>query len=164
MGPSPLKKPEGEAARAVTAVRAAALRLLARREHSIQELTEKLRARGFETEPVAEVVAALAARNLVSDARFLQEFVASRSRRGAGPAKIREELRSRGVDPASMEAELAGRSGEWLAKAENARRKRFGAELPRDYQERARQARFLQQRGFTADQIRQVMKGDLDNL
>jgi regulatory protein len=40
------------------------------------------------------------------------------------------------------------------------RRKRFGDEPPQDYKERARQSRFLQYRGFTSDQIRQVLDGD----
>lgn len=158
------RKPEGEAARDPARIRAAALRLLARREHSAQELTAKLLARGFEAEPVTGVVAALSARNLVSDARFVDEFVAARLRRGSGPAKIREELRGRGVEHGLVDATLDAHRENWLATAEAARRKRFGTALPGDYQERARQARFLQQRGFTAEQIRQVMKGDIHDL
>jgi len=157
------KKLEDEAARDPARIRASALRLLARREHSVRELTAKLLARGFEPEPVTETVAALSAKNLVSDARFVEEFIAARLRRGSGPAKIREELRGRGVDAARVDTELAERRSEWLINAEAARHKRFGAALPRDYQERARQARFLQQRGFTADQIRQVLKGEIDD-
>ncbi|MGH8403211.1 MAG: regulatory protein RecX [Gammaproteobacteria bacterium] len=162
MSRSKLKKPEGEAARDPARIRASALRLLARREHSTQELTAKLLARGFELQPVAGVVAALAAQNLVSDTRFVEEFVAARLRRGAGPAKIREELRGRGLDTAQVKTGLAGHRDAWVVNAEQVRRKRFGAALPRNYPERARQARFLQQRGFTAEQIRQVLKGDID--
>jgi regulatory protein len=44
-----------------------------------------------------------------------------------------------------------------------ARRKRFGAELPGDMQERARQARFLQQRGFSMEDIRKALKGDIED-
>jgi regulatory protein len=47
-----------------------------------------------------------------------------------------------------------------LVNAETARHKRFGAPLPQDFAGRARQARFLQQRGFSAEQIRQVFKKD----
>ena len=158
------RKPEGEAARDPARIRAAALRLLARREHSAQELTAKLLARGFGAEAVTEMVAALRARNLVSDARFVDEFVAARLRRGSGPAKIREELRGRGVEHGLVEATLDAHRENWLTTAETARRKRFGAALPRDFQERARQARFLQQRGFSAEQIRQVLKGDIKEL
>jgi len=37
------------------------------------------------------------------------------------------------------------------------RSKRFGDAMPEDFKERARQARFLQYRGFTSEQIREVL-------
>ncbi len=156
------RKPDEEEARDPARVRAVALRLLARREHSTRELTTKLTARGYEQQTVLAVIEALADRNLLSDGRFVDEFVASRLRRGSGPVKIREELRGRGVAESLVDNALSERRREWLTNAEAARRKRFGAKLPGDFEERARQARFLQQRGFTAEQIRQVLKGDVD--
>lgn len=158
MKQSKRRKPDEEEARDPVRVRAVALRLLARREHSIRELTTKLTARGYEQQTVLAVIEALADRNLLSDGRFVDEFVASRLRRGSGPVKIREELRGRGVAESLVDNALSERRSEWLTNAEAARRKRFGAPLPRDFEERARQARFLQQRGFTAEQIRQVLK------
>ena len=156
------RKPDEEEARDPARVRAVALRLLARREHSTRELTTKLTARGYEQQTVLAVIEALADRNLLSDGRFVDEFVANRLRRGSGPVKIREELRGRGVAESLVDNALSERRSEWLTNAEAARRKRFGAKLPGDFEERARQARFLQQRGFTAEQIRQVLKGDVD--
>lgn len=154
------RKPEGEEARDPARVRSAALRLLARREHSAEELRGKLEARGYEHAAVAALIGALAGKNLLSDRRFVEEFVTSRTRRGSGPLKIREELRGRGVDPELVEQALAIHAEAWQEMATAARRKRFGAALPRNYAERVRQARFLQQRGFTAEQIRQVLKQD----
>ncbi len=156
------RKPDEEEARDPARVRAVALRLLARREHSTRELTTKLTARGYEQQTVLAVIEALADRNLLSEGRFVDEFVASRLRRGSGPVKIREELRGRGVAESLVDNALSERRREWLTNAEAARRKRFGAKLPGDFEERARQARFLQQRGFTVEQIRQVLKGDVD--
>ncbi len=156
------KKPESGDARDPAHIRAAALRLLTRREHSTGELRGKLAARGYEPAAVTAVIEALADRNLLSDGRFVDEFVASRLRRGSGPVKIREELRGRGVAESLVDNALSERRSEWLTNAEAARRKRFGAPLPGDFEERARQARFLQQRGFTAEQIRQVLKGDIE--
>ncbi|HET7650673.1 MAG TPA: regulatory protein RecX [Gammaproteobacteria bacterium] len=157
------KKPEGDEASDPARIRAAALDFLARREHSAGEITAKLLARGYDRDAVATVVAALASGNLLSDVRFVEEFVASRLRRGSGPAKIREELRGRGVDGALVDSALAEYADAWVENAAAARRKRFGAALPRDYAERARQARFLQQRGFSAEQVRRVLKGDIDD-
>jgi len=37
------------------------------------------------------------------------------------------------------------------------RARRFGAEVPADWREKARQARFLQYRGFSADHIRSAL-------
>ncbi len=154
------KKPEGGDARDPARVRAAALRLLTRREHSAEELRGKLEARGYEHATVAAVIGTLARKNLLSDRRFVEEFVASRARRGSGPMKIREELRGRGVDAMLVGQALIAHAEAWLEVAAVARRKRFGAALPRDFVECARQTRFLQQRGFTAEQIRQVLKQD----
>jgi regulatory protein len=38
------------------------------------------------------------------------------------------------------------------------REKKFGSALPADFRERSRQMRFLQQRGFTAEQIRGIFR------
>ncbi|MGA9855803.1 MAG: regulatory protein RecX [Gammaproteobacteria bacterium] len=162
MKQSKRRKPDADEARDPARVRAVALRLLARREHSTQELTDKLTARGYEQQTVAAVMKALMDRNLLSDGRFVDEFVASRLRRGSGPVKIRNELRSRGVADFLVDAALSESRSEWLTNAEMVRRKRFGEPLPRDFSERAKQARFLQQRGFSAEHIRQVLKGDVE--
>jgi regulatory protein len=157
------QKPDELAARDPARVRAKALALLARREHSAGELRTKLRERGYESTAVEAVLSSLAQEKLLSDARFVQEFVASRVRRGSGPMKIRAELRGRGVEGELADLALAALKGASAEGAAAARRKRFGDDLPKDMQERARQARFLQQRGFSMDDIRKVLKGDLED-
>ncbi len=154
------KKPEPEQARDLGRVRAKALALLARREHSAQELKAKLLDRGYESTAVEAVLSSLEAQKLLSDARFVQEFVAARVRRGSGPLKIREELRGRGVSGELVEEALGRLAGGWSEGAAAARQKRFGKALPKDMQERARQARFLQQRGYSMQDIRKALKGD----
>ena len=47
---------------------------------------------------------------------------------------------------------------EWSRRAQKAREKRFGRGLPSEYREQARQARFLQQRGYTSAQIMRIIK------
>ena len=42
------------------------------------------------------------------------------------------------------------------------RRKRFGEALPQSNADRAKQARFLLQRGFTSEQVRAVLRGGMD--
>ena len=97
---------------------------------------------------------ALEARGLLSEQRFTEQFVGSRSDRGHGPRRIREELRRRGIDDEAAR-EAVGRDDEhWSEQASQARTRRFGEDAPADYREWARQARFLERRGFTTEQIR----------
>ncbi|MGE5625682.1 MAG: regulatory protein RecX [Bacillota bacterium] len=156
------KRPDEAAARDPARVRAKALALLARREHGARELEAKLLERGYESTAVLAVLSSLQGEKLLSDERFVQEFVATRARRGSGPLKIREELRGRGVTGELVEQALAGLKAGAAGSAEAARRKRFGTALPKDMQERARQARFLQQRGFAMEDIRKALKGDIE--
>jgi len=158
------KKPKLDPAEATAAdVEAAAVRLLARREHSRLELKRKLSQRRFDATLIDAVIDKLESERLQSDERFAESFVRTRAERGQGPLRIRAELSQRGVEDAEAEAALEGCECDWAASAVVIRRQRFGAELPETYEERARQARFLQQRGFAMDHIRAALKGDLDD-
>jgi regulatory protein len=143
-------------------VEAAAVRLLARREHSRVELGRKLRARGAPPDLVEEVLAALVARRLQSDERFAESLVSSRIGRGQGPVRIRRDLEAQGVPAAEVEAALEAACADWFERAAATRRKRFGSPAPTEWKERARQARFLEYRGFTGEQIRHAL-GDDEN-
>jgi regulatory protein len=135
-------------------VEAAAVRLLARREHSRAELGRKLAERGAPGELVDEVLSELAERRLQSDERYAESLVTSRIGRGQGPVRIRHELAERGVAGAHIDEALAAAAADWHQLARNTRIRRFGSEPPEGWTERARQARFLEYRGFTGEQIR----------
>jgi regulatory protein len=137
---------------------AAAVRLLARREHSTAELRRKLESKGHAPEQVTAVVEKLAAKRLVSDDRFLASFVDHHARRGQGPIRIRAELRQQGVAADRIDAEFDRAEVDWDALAAQVRQRKFGVTLPRAATERARQARFLQYRGFTGNQIRAALR------
>lgn len=136
-----------------------ALRLLAQREHSVQELSAKLRAKGVDAAMAALVVDDLRGRGLQSDARFAEAFVHSRVGKSQGPVLIREELRQRGIDDALVEQALGAAGEDWLALARMTRAKKFGDDLPGDRQEWGRQARFLARRGYPADLVYRVLGG-----
>ena len=139
-----------------------AVELLARREHSRLELTRKLGARGFPDDVIAAVLDELERSGSLADARFTDSFVRSRVARGQGPQRIRAELAQRGI--ADADAALRGAEVDWLETIRAVRRKRFGPDLPRDYPDRARQARFLQYRGFSSEQIRAALELDGDSV
>ena len=136
------------------------MNLLARREHSRQELRDKLLTRGFEDDEITPALQTLSREGLLSDERFTESFIHSRAERGSGPVKIRAELRQRGVADDLITAWLDERDHVWLERAEAVRRKKFGSALPVEYKEKARQMRFLQYRGFTPEQTRRVLRDD----
>ena len=135
--------------------------MLARREHSERELAGKLASRGYDESIIGETIEGLVADGLLSNARCVESFVHSRFQRGQGPLKIRAELRERGIDDAAIDNCLEAYAGQWPELADQVREKKFGASLPGDFRERSRQMRFLQQRGFDAEQIRSVLRDDV---
>ncbi len=97
---------------------------------------------------------------LVSDERFTEMLVRARRARGFGPLWIKRELQEKGVagELIGERLDVAGR--EWTEEIRRVRQKKFGSKPPRNFAERARQARFLQYRGFTHDQIRSAFEYD----
>jgi regulatory protein len=142
-------------------VEVAAVRLLSRREHSTEELKRKLIARGYPEGSIATVLDKLGKKKWVSDERFAANYVHHHARRGQGPVRIRAQLRQQGITDAQIQQEIGGEE-DWNGLAAEVRRRKFGAELPRSAAERAKQARFLQYRGFNSDQIRAALKFDPD--
>ena len=135
-----------------------ALGLLARREHSRAELLARLVRAGHERAEAQRTVEDLAGQGLVSDTRFAEAFIRSRIEHGGGPLRIRRDLEVRGVESSIVERLLDPDGEAWEARARGAREKRFGAALPAERNEAARQSRFLLGRGFTRRQVRRAIE------
>ena len=135
-------------------LRRRAIGLLARREHSRAELARKLTAEGT-AEEIDTVLAQLEVEGLLSDARFAEVYVRSHAERFGG-AKLRQTLRARGVHEDLFQAQLVALPDE-LARARAIWSKKFGS-APADRREWARQARFLQNRGFAPDVVVRLLK------
>ena len=144
-----------------------AIALLARREHTRAELLRKLAPHGTKEE-IELVIADLQVSELQSDARFAGAYLRSKAGK-LGPARLRQGLRQAGVDAdtAATEIEAAIKANELPDELEQARElwtRKFGA-APADAKEWAKQARFLQARGYSSAVIRRLLKdpaGDLD--
>jgi regulatory protein len=141
--------------------RAAAIALLARRDFASAELRAKLCAKGFDDNSAAAVIAELVREGVVNDVRYAQNYVAYHARRGQGPIRIAAELRQHGLATALVDAALCG-GPDWRALARKVCRVRFGPQAPASWAEKARQARFLRYRGFSADHIRAATGADSD--
>ncbi|MBJ6138896.1 regulatory protein RecX [Marinobacter litoralis] len=140
--------------------RSAALRLLARREHSRQELSLKLRQRQIEQPLIDQVLDEYEEEGWLDDYRFADVYSRQRMDAGYGPVRITAELQQRGVyfRPASLEEKS---DADWVRAAAELREKRFGlTRLSDDLDEKLRQARFLARRGFSSAQVERALQLD----
>lgn len=139
-------------------VRRAAMDLLARREHSRQELQRKLARRfAVDAEVIFSVINQLTQEGLQSDQRLAEAFLRYRSNRGQGPLKIKAEMREKCIESALIEQIFDEANIDWFDLALRVLEKRYGKGSAVDASERAKRTRFLQQRGFSFDQIQTVM-------
>lgn len=141
-------------------LRGRALRLLASREHSRLELKRKLASHAESSETLEALLDELENARLLANDRYAEQRVTVRGGR-YGNARLAGELRSQGVDDATIANALA-QAGDETERALAVWRKKFGS-LPQDAQERAKQARFLAGRGFGSPTIRRVLQGTWDD-
>lgn len=137
---------------------AGSMRLLAAREHSQYELRRKLGQKGHEDEVIEQAVEQLVNQDLQSDQRFVESFVKSYGERGKGPKRIRLELQQHQLSAELIERYLDERDVIWDEFALQVKLKKFGAGPPEDFQHKMKQAKFLEYRGFTHEQIASVLK------
>lgn len=100
------------------------------------------------------------AKNWLSDRRFAESYVADHRRR-EGAVKLAHALRQRGIADVLISEVLSALNTRHdedseIARARNVWRKKF-ATSPSSQQERAKQMRFLQGRGFSIETIRKAM-------
>ena len=139
-------------------LRARALKALARREHSRQELQAKLRPFAEDPGEIGPLLDDLEKRGWLSEARFVEHTTTIRRRR-FGAARILHELREKGVSDAALStAQSQLKDGE-IEAARAVWKKKFGS-LPATLEERAKQARFLASRGFSAEAVRTVLRSE----
>jgi len=139
-------------------LRARAMRFLARREHSRQELRRKLATIAAEGDDVEAILDELAAKGWLSDSRFAEQSVRAKARR-FGPIKVANELRAKGVGDEAIAAAFRAAGADGAASIERVWRSHF-SQPPSGERERARQVRFLQGRGFPLDDILKFLRED----
>src|SRR6185312_6334872 len=105
--------------------RAAAVKLLARRDFASTELKQKLQSQGFDSSVVDEAVDELTTGGILNDARYAEQFVTQHAERGQGPVRITALLKEQGLPDETIEAALAS-GPDWRARAREVRIRRFG--------------------------------------
>ena len=164
-----MQAPEPATEDYLRALRHAAIRLLARREHSREELRQKLHRRERPDEVSGEqqhewienLLTALHNEGLQCDRRFSESYANMRIHKGYGPQRIDNELRERGVSETircdTLQSLVERGEVDWWLLMRQVREKKFGHNIPDDYAARSRQMRFLQYRGFASEQIRELL-------
>jgi regulatory protein len=146
-------------------LRQRALDYLARREYSVAELSKKLQsvARQYElnADEIPEIWADFQKRNWVSDSRFTEQILHARKTK-FGSARIAHELREKGVSDNLIADALQDVKQDELENAKAVWRKKFSMS-PNSREEWAKQARFLQSRGFGFEIIRKVINEQEDH-
>ena len=132
--------------------------LLARRDHSRKQLQQKLASRGFGLEEVETVLDGLQHDRLLDDERYAEAYIRHRVERGYGPLRIRHELLELGIESEPISRLMASYSEQWPEVMRQQRCKKFGESLPEDQRARMKQARFLQNRGFSPESVMRLFR------
>jgi regulatory protein len=132
-----------------------ALRLLAGREYSRQELERKLAPREEEPGALKQALDELQAKGFIDEQRVVDSLLNRRSAR-LGAGRIRQELQAKGLDAERVAVAVASLNATEFERAREVWRRRFGT-LPEDAAQRGKQGRFLAARGFSGEVIRRVL-------
>jgi regulatory protein len=140
-----------------------AVGLLARREHSVRQLTYKLAKRGFDEPAIASALETCQRLNLQSDTRFAGGTCRSRIARGYGPLMIKQLLAHEGVSSDIIEQifDEINQDIDWVAEASSVWMKKFRASsVSDDALDKARQKQwqFLRYRGFADATVRAMFE------
>lgn len=138
-------------------IKSRAFNLLSRREYTRQELREKCRV--SDNSDVLEVVLDyLYKEGYQSDERFCEAFVRARRSQGKGPARIRQDLKMKGISASLIEQyieEVNVSVDEDLARVYS---NKYRGEPVKDQKDKARRLRFLVSRGFSPSKIYPLLK------
>ena len=127
--------------------------LLARREHSQQELLDKLVLRGFDRDDALPVIEHLVEQGWQSDQRYAESYARFRILKGYGPLRINYELKQNGITPFDLESIVQELAGSWMQLLERVYSNKFSQDTLLDRSEWAKRSRFLLHRGFSGAMI-----------
>lgn len=143
-------------------LRAKALDLLSRRDHSEKELEDKLRSRGGQEDDVAQVLTNLRDIGLLDDRRYARSFLLSRSGKAWGRQRFRQELLARGLSPEIVDEAMAEAQTDDDFNPSQKLSGLIERELARGRDQQKIIASFLR-RGFAYSEIRDALKGSAED-
>lgn len=141
-------------------LRQRALEYLGKREYSAQELAQKLKPYADEIDDIDALIADFKARGWLNDQRFAEQLTQVRQRK-FGVRRVEHELREKGVADELISDVVTQLKDNELENAREVWRKKFKT-APENRDEWAKQARFMQSRGFDFDVIKKVLNNFSD--
>jgi regulatory protein len=143
-------------------LKARALKYLSAREHSRKELARKLSRYAQESDDIDALLDWLEAAKFLSENRFSESLVHRRATR-FGNSRIFSELQSHGITSERLTEIKINLAENEILRARRVWEKKFG-QTPSDTSERAKQIRFLQQRGFSLHAIKKAIALDSEGF
>lgn len=134
--------------------------MLARRDYTQYEIIQKLKLR-YAIEDISTVIIELVQAGYINESRFSENYLRYRRAKGYGPLRIIMELEARGITPEMIAEQVEITDNAWVLEAQKTWQKHFKSK-PTDFKSKAKQMRFLLNRGFTREQIKSVFKDDED--
>lgn len=135
-----------------------AIDLLSRRDHSRQELKQKLLLKGGEVELVANVIDWCVDENYQSESRYCAMLVRAKVNKGYGPAIVSQAAREQGIDRELLTQTLEELEIDWFALALSHYQKKYADKPVTDFQDKHKRMGFMQRRGFNSAQIQYALK------
>ncbi|MFT6825136.1 MAG: regulatory protein, partial [Pseudohongiellaceae bacterium] len=149
----------------VPVLRRAAMDYLARREHSLFELMQKLSKKFPETDKglLLEVLETLKSEKLQSDERFTEAYVRYRKSRGFAYLHIKADLAGRRVSDSLITKHLLVDDEDWQRTAQQLVVKKLRHQESPSYGSKLHRklTRFLESRGFASTEIRKALEKHL---
>ncbi len=137
---------------------ACAVRLLARREHGLADLADKLAQKGYVDADIQDALTTCERQGLQSDARFAESLCRTRVRQGYGPIRIRQELQSKQVDRKIIDDALHAEHDHWFDHATRVWEKKYIPSDDASFADKQKQKQFLLYRGFSMKTIAEVVR------
>ena len=133
--------------------RASALASLSMREHSVKELSEKLKRKEYLDDSISIVIKECLDNNYLNDERFAETYWRSRSGKGFGPNKIFHELKFKGINTELAEETKKQDELDFDEIVQRVYEKKFKGTKIKDFKEKIKRQNYLYQRGFSRDLI-----------
>jgi regulatory protein len=133
--------------------------MLARRDYTLYEIRKKLKKAHHAMLDIVLVTTELVESHYINDLRIVENYLQQRRAKGYGPLRIIMELEVRGILPETIAEEVKITDNAWMIDAQKAWQKHFKS-MPTNFKSKAKQMRFLHNRGFTQEQINGIFKNN----